>query len=176
MRRLVTSLVILICFAGLSFGQSLMQEKGKQGDGQKGMGKDMNGIQGEIKVKGPPMMSKIVQDFLNKASSLDLTETQKKELSKIREKYVYALVRNEGDYKVAHMKVNDMLMNPEFVPKNVKAEIKALLEFSLEEVNTAIDAIAALRDVIGVENLKVVMREMASKSSEMKNAGTIDEK
>ncbi len=176
MRRLVTSLVILICFASLSFGQSMMQEKGKQGDGQKGMGKDMKGIQGTMKIGMPPMMSKIVQIILIKADSLDLSITQKKELSEIREKYVYPMIRNEGDFNISHMKVNDMLQNPDFDPKMVKAEIKILLDFSLKEVNMAIDAIAALRDVIGVDNFKVVMGVMTLKSSEMKKAGTIDEK
>jgi len=69
-----------------------------------------------------------------------------------------------------------MLQNPDFDPKMVKAEIKILLDFSLKEVNMAIDAIAAIRDVIGVDNFKEVMGMMSLKSSEMKKAGTIDEK
>ncbi len=115
------------------------------------MGKGMMGMQSGMH---PMMYSMMVHHVLMKANILDLTDTQKKELVNIREKYVYPLVRKEADFKISHMKIMDMLQDPNFDPANVKAEIKASNETNLEMANMSIDALAAIRKAIGVENFK----------------------
>ena len=164
MRTLITSLVILVFSSCILFAQNMMKQPEEQ---DKGPGNQMG-----MTIKLPPMMSNIVQDILTKASSLDLSDSQEKELSAILEKYVFPMIRNESDFKIYNMKVNDILKDPNFDPEKVKAEMKVLEEFSIKEINMAIDAIAAIRDVIGIDNFKVVMGMMALRSDEAKKKET----
>lgn len=147
----------------------------EQGERERSTSNGSTVIQGGIKIKPPPMMSDIVPDILTNSSSLDLSNSQKKGLSVIREKYVFPMTCNEGDFKINHIKVNDILLDPSFDPNKAKAEMKVLQEFPRKEINMAIDAIAAIRDVIGVDNFKVIMDVRAIKRSELDKAGTIDE-
>jgi Spy/CpxP family protein refolding chaperone len=151
MRNLITSLLILLLTAGLSFPQGMMQ--GKQG--QTGMmGRGMMGTQGGMMGEMPHMYSMMVQHVIMKANTLDLTDAQKKELVNIEEKYLYPLVQKEADFKISHMKIMSMLRDPNFDPSKVKAEIKASNDINLEMANMSIDALAAIRNAIGLENFK----------------------
>lgn len=152
MRKLLF-LLILISFTSLSFAQGMTQKK----QGQMGMkGQGMMGMQCGMM---PPMMmggmySMMVHHVLMKANTLGLTDTQKQDLVNIREKYLYPTVRKEGDFKISHMKIMDMLQDPNFDPAKVKAEVKLSNDINLEMANMSIDALTAVRDAIGVENFK----------------------
>ncbi|KRT62485.1 MAG: hypothetical protein XU11_C0082G0004 [Candidatus Dadabacteria bacterium CSP1-2] len=145
MRRLLVSLIILISFTSLSFAQGMMQKK----QGQMGMkGQGMMGGMHSM------MYSMMVHHVLMKANTLDLTDTQKQDLVNVREKYLYPTVRKEADFKISHMKIMDMLQDPNFDSAKVKAEIKVSNDINLEMANMSVDALAAIRNAIGVENFK----------------------
>ena len=67
------------------------------------------------------MYGMVVQHILMKAGALDLTDTQKKELARVKEKYLYPLVQKEADFKISHLKTMDMLHGPDLDSR--KAEI-----------------------------------------------------
>ncbi len=152
MRNLITSLLILLLTAGLSFSQGMMQQK----EGQTGMmmGRGMMGTQGDMMRGMPHMYSMMVQHVIMKANTLDLTDAQEKELANIEEKYLYPLVQKEADFKISHMKIMSMLRDPNFDPSKVKAEVKASNDINLEMANMSVDALAAVRNAIGLENFK----------------------
>ena len=181
MRRLIILLVTLIFATSLSFAQGMMQEKGEQSGGQmEMMGKGMMGMQGGMMAHmmggmHPMMYSMMVHHVLMKANTLDLTDTQMKELANIQEKYVYPMVRKEADFKISHMKIINMLQDPNFDPSKLKAEIKASNETNLEMANMLIDALTAIRKAIGVENFKKAAEMMSMMGGGMRNEGTIVE-
>ena len=151
MRNLTTSLLILALTAGLSFSQGMMQQK----EGQAGMmGRGMMGTQGGMMRGMPHMYSMMVHHVIMKANTLDLTDAQKKELANIEEKYLYPLVQKEADFKISHMKVMSMLRDPNFDPSKVKSEIKVSNDINLEMASMSVDALAAVRNAIGLENFK----------------------
>src|ERR1700752_1674627 len=134
MKRLVTSLVILVFNASLSFAQGMMQQRkgqtGMMGGGTMGMqGGMMEHMMGGMH---PMIYSMMVEHVLMRANTLSLTDTQRKELADIKEKYVYPMVHKEADFKISHMKTMDMLQDPNFDPAKVKAEIKASNDSNLE--------------------------------------------
>ena len=177
MRRLLVSLIILISFTSLSFAQGMMQKK----QGQMGMkGEGMMGMQGGMMAHmmggmHPMMYSMMVHHVLMKANTLDLTATQKKELASIQEKYLYPMIRKEADFKISHMKIMDMLQNPNFDAAKVKAGIKASNEINLAMANMLIDEFTEIRKAIGVENFKKAAEMMSMMGGGMRKEGTIVE-
>jgi Spy/CpxP family protein refolding chaperone len=153
MKRLATSLVILVFIASLSFAQGMMQQKkGQTGGGMMGMqGGMMEHMMGGMH---PMIYSMMVEHVLMRANTLSLTDTQRKELADIKEKYVYPMVHKEADFKISHMKIMDMLQDPNFDPAKVKAQIKASDNINLEMASMSVDALVAIRKAIGVENFK----------------------
>ena len=152
MRKLLF-LLILISFTSLSFAQGIMQKKqGQMGMKGQGMMSRQCGMMPPMTMGG--MYSMMVHHVLMKANTLDLTDSQKQDLVNIREKYHYPTVRKEADFKISHMKVMDMLQDPNFDPAKVKAEVKLSNDINLEMANMSIDALTAVRDAIGVENFK----------------------
>jgi hypothetical protein len=91
-----------------------------------------------------------------KTNSLNLTDTQRKQLAGIPERYIYPMIRKEADLKISHMRIMGMLHDPNFDPAKVKSETKASNEIKLEMANMAIDALADIRNAIGIENFKKV--------------------
>ncbi len=182
MKRLVISLVILVFVASLSFAQGMIQEKGKQREGQIGiMGKGMTGMQGEMRahMRGgmhPMMYSMIVHHLLMKANTLDLTDAQKEVLSGVGEKFLYPIVRKEADFKISHMKLMEMLRDPNFDAAKVKAEVKISNDINLEMANLSIDALSEIRKAIGPENFKKAMGMMPMMGGGwMMKSGTTEE-
>ena len=115
----------------------------------------------------PIMYSILVERALMKANSLlNLTDTQRKELAGIPEKYIYPMIRKEADLKISHMKIIGMLHDPNFDPAKVKSETKASNEIKLEMADMAIDALAYIRNTIGVENFKKVSEMKPNMGSE----------
>ena len=113
MRRFIISMAFIISSVNISFAQGPMQQK----EGPKGMsGQGMMGMHGMMGGKHSGMYGMMIHHLLMKANSLELTGEQKKELSKINETYLYEIVRKEADFKISHMKVIDMLHDPNFDP------------------------------------------------------------
>ncbi len=110
-----------------------------------------------------PRMSNVVDMLLMNANTLQLTDTQKKSLSKIPDKYVYTLRRKEADYDIARMKINNLMQDPEFDTTQAKEETKILQETALEMSYISIDAIAEIRNIVGLENFKTILSMLGQK-------------
>ncbi|MBI2486776.1 MAG: hypothetical protein HYW01_07435 [Deltaproteobacteria bacterium] len=162
MRRLIASVVILLFVSSLSFAQGMMQKKqGQMGMMSKGMMEMQGGMMGHMMVGMQHMYTMMVHHVLIQANKLDLTDTQKKDLASIREKYVYPMVRKEADFKISHMKIMDMLQDPNFDPAKVKAEVKLSNDINLEMANMSIDALTAIRKAIGIDKFKKISGMMS---------------
>jgi Spy/CpxP family protein refolding chaperone len=123
MRRFMISIAVIICLVNFSFAQGTTQQK----EGQKVMpGQGMMGMHGMMGGKHVTMYGMMIHHLLMKANNLELTDEQKKELSKINEMYLYPIVQKEADFKISHFKVMDLLHDPNFDPAKVKEEIKIL--------------------------------------------------
>ncbi len=175
MKKLLTPFLILMFTVNLSFAQGMMQ----QGQGQMGMmGKGMMGMQGHSSMVGhmmggmhSMMYSMMVHHALMKAQSLSLTDDQRSRLTGVREKFVYPLVRKEADFKVSHMKIIDMLSNPNFDPARLKTEIKTSNQLNLEMANTTVDGLATIRNIVGIENFRKLTQMMPMMGGRMMQSG-----
>ena len=110
-----------------------------------------------LKSKTAPRMSAVVDKLLITASQLQLTEKQKTSLSSIPEKYLYPLRRMEAEYDIARMKINNLMKDPDFDLSVVRRETKLLQNVALEMSYLSLDAIAEIRNIIGLENFKTIM-------------------
>ena len=160
MKRLVSSIIILICLTSLAMAQGAGQQKTGQNQGMmpqgtmKGMGQ--HGMGGHM-MHGHMMYSSMINRIMMKANSLDLTQAQKKELSDVNEKYVYPMVKKEADFRISHMKIMDMIHDPEFDPSKLKTEIKTSNQINMELADMMVDSLSAIRKAVGPENFKQCM-------------------
>ena len=157
--KLIVSFVLLFASTAICFAQSM---------GPKKQTRMISGMQHTM------LYSSMVRRTLMKAEGLNLTEEQKKELSNIKEQYLYPMVRKEADFRVSHMKIMDMLRDPDFDPLKVKSEIKRANDINLEIANMSIDALAAIRKAIGPENFKKIKTMPMMGKPYMKRGGTSD--
>lgn len=178
MRRIVISLIVLVCLTSLSFAQGMTQKKEMMGKGMmqgKMMGHNMGGMHSM-------MYSGMLHHTLMMANTLDLTDAQKKKLETISDKYLYPMIQKEGDFKISHMKIMDNLHDPNFDPDKLRAEIKKSTELNLEMANTMVDGIAAVREAIGSENyakitkMMPMMGEMKSEMMQQQKGTQVEEK
>jgi hypothetical protein len=154
MRRLIISIAVIMCFANLSFAQGTMGQKG----GKMGMpGHGMMGTHGVMGGKYTSIYGIMLHHTLMKANSLELTDGQKKELSSVNDMYLYPIVQKEADFKISHLKVMDMLHDPNFDPAKVKEEIKNSHEINLAMADLYVNGLVSIRKTIGVENFKKIM-------------------
>ncbi|MEW6143514.1 MAG: hypothetical protein AB1598_00700 [Thermodesulfobacteriota bacterium] len=170
MKRLIASALILICLTSLSLAQEMGQKMGDQKEGMmsKGMMMGMEKGMGSH-MMGSMMYDMMIQHILMKASALDLTDAQKKELAGIKEKYLYPIVRKEADFKISHMKIMDMIHDPGFDPAKLKSEIKTSNQLSLEQADMMVDALSAVRKTVGTENFTKMMKAMPMECGMMKS-------
>lgn len=182
MKRLATVMVVFLFVTGVSFAQGMMQQRqgqmGQQRQGQMGMmgkgmmGKGMMGMQGGMMGGMHSMMySMMVHHALMRAQSLNLTDNQRNRLANVREKFVYPVVRKEADFKISHMKIMDMLHNPNFDPARLKAEIKTSNQLNLEMANTAVEGLSTIRNIIGIENYRKITQMMPMMGGRMMQGG-----
>jgi uncharacterized protein YnzC (UPF0291/DUF896 family) len=159
MKRILASILILMCLTSFGMaqeaGQQMMgQEQGTMPQGNmKGMGQGM----GSHTMGGSMMYSMMINRIMMKANTLDLTQAQKKELADVNEKYVYPMVKKEADFRISHMKIMDMIHDPEFDPSKLKTEIKTLNQLNMEMADMMVDALSVVRKAIGPENFKQCM-------------------
>jgi hypothetical protein len=164
MRRLIISIAVLMCLANFSFAQGPMQQKA----GQKGMpGRGMMGMHGVMGGKHTAIYGIMLHHLLMKANDLELTDQQKKELSNVNEMNLYPIVQKEADFKISHIKVMDMLHDPNFDPSKVKEEIKNSNDINLAMADLYVDGLVSIRKTIGVDNFKKIMRPMPMMRGQM---------
>jgi hypothetical protein len=167
--KTVVMMFALICLTSFSFAGQMTQEMGdQQGDMMsKGMMMDMKKGMGDHMTGDSMMYSMMVHHILMKASALDLTDTQTKNW-RIKEKYLYPIVRKGADFKISQMRIMDMLHDPGFDPAKFKSEIKTSNQINLEMADMMADALTAIRKAVGPENFKQVMKMMPMDCGMMK--------
>jgi len=159
MKRLSVSILILTLFTSFAIAQGTGQKTDGQNQGMMmphgnmgtvhGMGNHMSG--------SSMMYSMMVHHVIMKANDLDLTETQKKEIAGLNDKYLYPLVQKEADFRTAHMKVIDMMKDPNFDATALKTEIKSSNELNTDMADMMVDALASARKTLGPDNFKKCM-------------------
>ncbi len=55
------------------------------------------------------------------------------------------------------MKIRSLMQNPNFDVDQVKKETKILEEIAIEMAYMSIDAMAAIRSIVGIENFKTIL-------------------
>ncbi|HEX9665334.1 MAG TPA: hypothetical protein VGA95_02135 [Thermodesulfobacteriota bacterium] len=164
MRRFIILIAIMVSSVNISFAQGTMQKK----EGQKSMpGQGMMGMHGMMGGKHTTMYGMMIHHLLMKANNLELTDQQKKELSKINEMFLYPIVQKEADFKISHIKVMDLLHDPNFDPSKVKEEIKNSNDINLAMADLYVNGLVSIRKTIGLENFKTIMGPMPMMGGQM---------
>lgn len=168
MKRFIISIAVILFLANLSFAEGPAPQKPRQ----KGMPHPgMMGMHGMMGGKHTSMYGMMIHHLLMKANSLDLTAEQKKELSKVNETYLYPIVQKDADFKISHIKVMDMLYDPNFDPAKVKAEIKNSNDISLAMADLYVNGLVSIRKTIGVDNFKKIMAPPPMMHPQMMKSG-----
>ncbi|MAT38728.1 MAG: hypothetical protein CL946_03910 [Ectothiorhodospiraceae bacterium] len=171
MKRLIISVLVLMCFANLSFAQQMTEHETGQGQQMMDMGKmkkKMKGMNDHMKSgMHSTMYVMMVHHILMKANTLDLTEGQKNELEVIKEKYLYPMVQKEADFKISHMKTMDMLHDPNFDAEKLRSEIKISNQINLDLSDMMIDALTSIRKAIGLDDYEQMIKMMPMMSGGM---------
>jgi len=111
-------------------------------------------------------MSQLIEYYLIKSSSLDLTDDQRDKLSNIPKKYIYSIAIIEAEFKLSRIKVAELMSNPNFNTDEVKLGITKSKESALETSLMSVDAIDEIRQIIGIENFKMILRPISIKKQE----------
>lgn len=138
MKRLLYIPVFLLLFFNISFAQNTLRTQ--------------NNIESVL----TPLMSKILNQLIIKANTLDLTEDQREELDMVQEKYVFPLAKKEAEHNISRMTVINIIQEPDFNPAEAKKASVKLKQTALEMSYTLIDGLAEIREVVGLENYKII--------------------
>lgn len=109
----------------------------------------------------------MVQHFIINAEKLDLTYYQRQQIENIKQDYLYPMIQKEADFQISNMKVMDLLKEADFEPKKIKVAIEKSINLSLENALMSIDALAAIRKAVGVDNFNKLRTMMNLTPSEM---------
>ncbi len=163
MKRFMISIAVIICLVNLSFAQGPAQQKGGP-KGMPGQGMGMHGMMGGKPTSAYGMM---IHHLLVQANNLELTDDQKKELSKINETYLYPIIQKDADFRISHIKIMDMLHDPSFDPAKVKEQIKNSNDINLAMADLYVDGLVSIRKAIGTENFKKIMEPIPMMHGQM---------
>ncbi|MAT38208.1 MAG: hypothetical protein CL946_01250 [Ectothiorhodospiraceae bacterium] len=141
MKRSLIVLLAIFSIASVSVAQKSMEEKG-----------EFNYQDTKIKQKKKVESYRLVQEFLLNASTLDLSESQRQQLDDIKEEYLYPMIQKEADFQISEMRVSDMLKEPDFNPEKIKRAIETSINLTRENAIMSIDALDAIRKVVGIDN------------------------
>ena len=147
-------LIVLVISASPLFAQGMM---GKKGD-MPPMGSNMK--PGMNMNTHYDMYSRMLNHTIMMARTLDLTDKQNKELTDIQEKYLYPTIKKGADFRISHIKIMNMVHDPNFDKEALKSEIKVANDLSLQMANSFVDGLAEVRKTIGLENYKEIMGPM----------------
>lgn len=164
MKRLLTLMIISFCLTSFSFAQQTIQQDGDLKDKT-------------MKKKKMVESYMLVQYFLMNSENLDLTSSQRQEIENIKRDYLYPMIQKEKDFKISNVKVMDLLKEPDFEPQEVKSAIETSIKLSMENALMSVDAIAAIRKAVGMDNFNKLREMMNLLPSEMqKNDDEIEKK
>lgn len=147
MKILFKMLFISLYLTSFSFTQQVIEGSGDSKDEPKAMKKKVESYA-------------LVQYFLLNASTLELTDSQRKELDNIKKDYLYPMIQKEAAFRISEMKVMDLLKNPDFNTEKVKSAIKMSVNLTLENALTSIDALTAIRHAVGLDNFNKLIGMM----------------
>ena len=160
MKGLSVSILILTFLTSFALAQGTGQNTRGQTPGnmmpQGNMYGHMHGM-GNHTMNRPMMYSMMVQNVITKANTLDLTDSQKKEISGLNYKYLQPLSQKESDFRAEHMKLMKMMQDPNFDPAALKTAIKSSNDMNMDMADMMVDALTAARKTLGPENFKKCM-------------------
>lgn len=160
MKRATVTLLILTLLTSFALAQGTGQKTDGQTPGMmmphENMKGSMHGM-GYHSTGSSMMYSMMVHNVIMKADALDLTDAQKKEIAELNDKYLYPLVQKEADFRVAHMKMMNMMKDPNFDPEALKATIKSSNDLNMDMADMMVDALTAARKTLGPGNFKQCM-------------------
>jgi Spy/CpxP family protein refolding chaperone len=148
MKRALILVLILLTLTNFSFAQKATQENG-----------DFKYQDTKLKKKKKVESYMLIQEFLQYASTLDLTDSQRQELDNVKENYLYPMMQREADFQISEMRVSDMLKAPNFDPEKIKKAIEISITLTHDNAIMSIDALDAIRKAVGIDNFNKV-REM----------------
>lgn len=138
MKRLLYMPVVLLLFLSISFAQNSLETR--------------QNIESGL----TPLMSKVLNLIIVKAKTLDLTEEQMKGLNLVQEKYVFPLAKKEAEHNISRMMIIKIIQEPDFDPVEAKKASEKLKQTALEMSYTLIDGLVEIREIIGLENYKIL--------------------
>lgn len=157
MKGLISSLLILVCFSSFSSAQQMKVQNDVN---------DNNVKDETMKTKKEMKSYTMVYYFLMNAMMLDLTDSQRQELDDIKKNYLYPMIEKDMDFQIFQLKVMDMLKEADFDPNKVKTAIEVSINLTRENAIMSIDALAAIRKAVGIDNYKNLIKMMSLMSSE----------
>ncbi len=157
MKILFKMLLISLCLNSFSFAQQVIQ----QNDDHKGEVETM-------KMKKRVKSYVLVQYFLINASALDLTDSQRQDLDNVKKDYLDPMIQKEADFRISEVKVMDMLKETDFDPGKVKLAIEISINLTLENALMSIDALAAIRNAVGLDNFNKLIEMMNFTPNDMR--------
>ncbi len=138
MKSLLYLPVVLLLFLSVSFAQNTLR------------------TQNNIERVLTPLMSKVLNQLIIKANTLDLTEDQREGLDMVQEKYVFPLAKKEAEHNISRMTVINIIQEPDFDPAEAKKASEKLKQTALEMSDMLIDGLVEIRTVIGIENYTII--------------------
>ena len=155
MKRLSVSILILMFLTSFALAQGTGQNTQGQTPGTMMPHGNMYGHMHGSTMNRPMMYSMMVNNVIMKADTLDLTDTQKKEISGLNDKYLKPLSQKESDFRDEHMM--NMMKDPNFDPKALKAAIKSSNDLNMDMADMMVDALAEARKTLGPEKFAQCM-------------------
>lgn len=112
---------------------------------------------------GGIMHTKIVQKLIRRAEMLPLDAGQKAELAMINEEHLFSTIRMQAELKIAKIKLKGMLHDPAFAKAEAMKLLRETYMMKLDIAERSIEAVDALRSVIGSENYEQLIAEFGKK-------------
>jgi hypothetical protein len=112
--------------------------------------------------------SRILSNLINKADRLEIDEKRKAELVKIRDEYVFAIIKQENELMNARATYMKSLSNADFDASKVKEEVKASQTIEEQIMYKLIGGMEALRKTVGSENYNSLFAGRKKQRREMR--------
>lgn len=159
MIRLSTLMLICLSFTSISIAQQVPQQY-----------EDHN-IESKTTNKKKKVESYLmVQHFIMNAEKMDLTYSQRQKLDNIKQEYLYPMIQNEAEFQISEMNVMDLLRQQDFEPEKIKSAIQKSINITLQNALMSIDALAAIREAVGIDNFNILREMMNLIPKEMRDS------
>jgi len=151
MKKLIFPIIFAICFTNYISAEEIITNNFQL------IASKQNQEKKEISI------TQLLEYLLIQSSKLDLTDDQKKKLSNLPKKYIYNLTIKEGEYELSVLNVVEILTNPNFNVAELKSALRNSKAKAIEMSLISVDAIDEIRQIIGIENFKMILGPMAIK-------------